>query len=215
MAFDTVSVGRCYSMAEAMMIRSLLGARGIEAIIPGLGLGALAATTGFSSQVLVPREHAEEAAALLVELREGQSESALAEAQEGEPSLAETQEGDSSLAEEDEATEEVSSALTAPDPLEQAARRRRVAATIGICLCLPLGAGHLLNGAPLRALGLALVQLLALRSLATGHPLAGLVFGAAQLTDLIGGSMLAWRRPSLPVARTITGNPGPREPLGP
>lgn len=214
MAFDTVSVGRCYSMAEAMMIRSLLGARGIEAIIPGLGLGALAATTGFSSQVLVPREHAEEAAALLVELREGQSESALAEAQEGEPSLAETQEGDSSLAEEDQATE-ASSALTTADPLEQAARRRRVAATLGIGLFLPFGTGHLLNGAPLRALGLALVQMLALRSLATGNPLAGLVIGAVLLTDLIGGSMLAWRGPSLPVARTITGNPGPREPLGP
>lgn len=204
MAFDTVSVGRCYSMAEAMMIRSLLGARGIEAIIPGMGAGspALAATSGFSSHVLVLREHAEEAAALLVELREGQGEDLLAEGEERDP------EGGAPLPEEP-------AALVAPDSLELAARRRRVAATIGIGLFLPFGAGHLLNGAPLRALGLALVQLLALRSLATGHPLAGLVIGAVLLTDLIGGSMLAWRRPALPVARTVTGSREQREPVGP
>lgn len=214
MAFDTVSVGRCYSMAEAMMIRSLLGARGIEAIIPGMGAGApaLAATSGFSSHVLVLREHAEEAAALLVELREGQDDSSLAEAQEGESPLAGEDGGELAP---DEAADEASSALTTSDPLEQAARRRRVAATIGIGLFLPFGAGHLLNGAPLRALGLALVQMLALRSLVAGNPLAGLVVGAVLLTDLIGGSMLAWQRRILPVARTITGNPGPREPLGP
>lgn len=208
MAFDTVSVGRCYSMAEAMMIRSLLGARGIEAIIPGMGVGspALAATSGFSSHVLVLREHAEEAAALLVELREGQGELAEGQAPGDE-------DGDEQAAQAP--SPELSAALAAPDALELAARRRRVAATIGIGLFLPFGAGHLLNGAPLRALGLALVQLLAVRALATGHPLAGLVVAGVLLTDLIGGSLLAWRGRTLPVARTVTGSSEPREPVGP
>lgn len=202
---DTVSVGQCYSMSEAMMIRSLLGARGIEAIIPGLGFGSsiLAATSGFSSHVLVVRDRAEEAAALLVELREGQSEEALAEGEGQEGAL-----DDSAEAPE---PSEPPVALAMPDPLELAARRRRVVATIGLGLFLPFGSGHLLNGAPLRALGLALVQLMALRVLVAGSPAAALVMVAVLMTDLIGGSMLAWRGRALPVARTVTGRSEPRE----
>ena len=231
MSAQTVSVGHCYSIVEATMIRSLLGARGIEAIIPGLGSGSftLAYTSAFTSQVLVSREHAEEASALILQLREGQSEDELqvdareealeaaqqAAAAEEPPAeaLAAPQED---TAEEREAQDEV--ALAA-----MGARRRQIAVTLVAATLVPFGLGHAVNRAFGRALMLAGLQVLGLWYVMAGHRVGLVLSFLALLADLFGGAMLARghgaplaagaARPpqSLPVAKAVSAKAPPLE----
>src|SRR5207253_905662 len=70
----TVRVATCNDQAESALIRAVLSAHGIEAIIPGdavphMGLGGVA----FQSVVFVREDQAEDAAALIADMREGRA----------------------------------------------------------------------------------------------------------------------------------------------
>lgn len=200
MVQETVSIGPCYSLAEAMMIRSLLGARGIEAIIPGLGSGSsiVAHASGFTSKVLVLREHAEEATALITSLREGHPG-----------------DGDGEHAEADLTHDASDGAELQAEPASELAlealraRQRRVVRTVVAGLILPLGGAHLANGAYGRTLLLAALQVLACWSLVHGHKSSLFLCILVLTVDLIGGVLVARaftpapNRTELPDARIV------------
>jgi hypothetical protein len=195
MASRNISVGVCYGMAEALMIQAVLKARGIEAFIPGLGSGALAYTSGFTSEILVDAELAEEAASLIAELRTEQASSG---DEEGEGDGEGDGEGEGGADGEDSVSTRVARAKD--EELATPSRRWR-AATIIVSLSLTFGMGHLLNRAWGRGMMLAGLEVLGIRYLVMAqepHVGAGLILTAVVL-DVIGGFMLARRgRPGTP-----------------
>jgi Putative prokaryotic signal transducing protein len=182
----TVAVTTCHSPAEAMMIQAVLSAHGIASVIPGASAASVtAAAVGFSSRVLVDAEVADEASALISELRgsgtEGQT-----------PDL-------DDVADEGPSDEpEVGLALT---------RRHRVGVTVCLSLMLTFGAGHLFHRAVGRGMVIAGLEAMGIRYLMAGHRLGSMLVVGAVLLDLLGSVVLAGRdvvrRRSLPPARLL------------
>jgi hypothetical protein len=75
----TVRVATCHDPAEATIIRMVLLAHGIEAIIPGEGTASLVGITaaGFRAYVYVAADHAAEALALITDMRDGSGAAAV------------------------------------------------------------------------------------------------------------------------------------------
>ncbi len=179
----TVVIASCHSPAEAMMIKAVLSARGIEAIIPGAASSSMtSAAVGFSSRVLVDSEVAEEAAALIAELRSAPLEEEAGEGEGGD-------DGD-----EDDKDDERREEWAPGGELATSVRRRQLIATLCLSVAVTFGTGHLLNRAWGRALVLAGAEVLGLLYLVEGQRL-GLVFvlGAMAL-DLLGSVILVNRR---------------------
>lgn len=182
----TVSVGECFGMGEAMMIEATLKARGIHAIIPGLSSGTTAYYSGFTSQILVNEDQAEEARAIVVELRESQQASSDTD--------------DSAEAEEAEG-----SARHEPPDLPRSSTdvRRWRFVTMLVSLTVTFGLGHLVNRAWLRGMMLAGVEALGFyyRSYGQSKAASALIIGAIAY-DVIGGFLIArGGRPTSPKAQ--------------
>lgn len=210
----TVSVAMCHSPAEAMMIQAMLSARGIHAIIPGASAASLtAAATAFSSRVLVDEADAEEASALIAELRAEAASAAPGEGEDG----SENGDGDGDGDEDDrpEAREEARALEKNFDAQAARTRRRRmIIASVCISLMFPIGAGHLLQRAWGRAIALIGLDVLGLRYLFAGHHRTGAaLLVTAIVLDAFGSAILAARRfsvadrPALPAAKLM---PRPR-----
>lgn len=212
MSAQTVSVGYCYSIAEAMMIRSFLEARGIIAIIPGMGaVSALAYTSGFASQVLVDRDHAEDAVALIRQLREGASAEDEVALAEGEARGDGATEGEDDGEGEGEGEDEDEDPAVVYDVEQRVARRRRIAITACAATMVTLGMGHMVNRAYLRGVFFAGLEVLGLYLVALGVAAGKFVLIGAIATDLAGGLALATSgaprvRAALPVARVSRGS---------
>lgn len=204
----TVSVAMCHSPAEAMMIQAMLSARGIHAIIPGASAASLtAAATAFSSRVLVDEADAEEASALIAELRD---EAASAAPGEGEGEGEGGDEDDQSEARQEERALEANLDAQAVRTL----RKRMIIASLCLSLMITMGAGHLLQRAWGRAFALIGLEVVGLRYLFAGHHRTGAaLFVIAIVLDAIGSATLAARRfsvaarPALPSAKLL---PKPR-----
>lgn len=204
----TVSVAMCHSPAEAMMIQAMLSARGIHAIIPGASAASLtAAATAFSSRVLVDEADAEEASALIAELRD---EAASAAPGEGEGEGEGGDEDDQSEARQEERALEANLDAQAVRTL----RKRMIIASLCLSLMITMGAGHLLQRAWGRAFALIGLEVVGLRYLFASHHRTGAaLFVIAIVLDAIGSATLAARRfsvaarPALPSAKLL---PKPR-----
>lgn len=174
-------------MGEAMMIEATLKARGIHAIIPGLSSGTTAYYSGFTSQILVNEDQAEEARAIVIELRESQQASS---------------EDDDSA---DDEIEEASPAHHAPpDPARSSTDVRRWRfVTMLVSLAITFGMGHLVNRAWLRGMMIAGVEALGFYYLSYGQSkmASALIIGAIAY-DVIGGFLIArGGRPTSPKAQ--------------
>lgn len=176
----TVSVASCYDPTEAMMIRAVLKARGIEAVIPGADSATMTTgTVGFSSRVLVDEEVAQEAAELIAELR------STSVANEGEN---EGEEG------KDDPEGGESEGSSADDVVLAGESRRRSLGSLWLSMSVTFGTGHLLQRAYGRALLLAGLEVLGIRYVVAGQRLGWLMIVGAITLDAIGGMVVAHRR---------------------
>jgi hypothetical protein len=192
----TVRVATCHDPAEAMMIRSVLDAHGIDAMIPGEGAPSVAtAAVGFRTHVFVDREDAETAAALIAELREGGAQIVHEEGEGDEGAGDDAEDGEDGDADRALATSDVAVAVD---------RRKRLGATVLLALVISFGTAHMSTGAWKRGFALAAVEIVGIRHLAVGHRWGiALVLGAV-LVDLVGAIVRVRKRgaPSnLPTAR--------------
>lgn len=175
-----VRVARCRDNAEAMMIRSLCEAHEIEVVISGEHhasmMGGLAGPA-LSLDVWVDREDAEQAAALIAQMRDGDDVA--------EPDAEDDDEDDG--------------------PHWGIELRRRTAIVLLLSFVITFGAGHLYARHPLRAVILAAIEILGFFQVSRGNPHTGAALIAlAVLIDAVGGIRLVRRavaEAQLPSAR--------------
>lgn len=173
------------------MIRSMLSAHGIEAMIPGGGAQAGVAAVGFVTHVFVDPEDAEQAAALIAELRTS-----------GPPG----EDDDEDAAPGDD--EEVAPAAELNVTLE---RRTRGGAVVLLAVMIQFGTGHMSTGAWKRGFALAALEIFGIRMLWTGERFGTVIVVGAVVLDLVGAVIRTYRRASpasrLPVARLAAPRP--------
>lgn len=173
----TVRVATCNDPAETALIRSVLSAHGIEAIIPGEATPTMSmGIAAFRSAVFVLEEHAEEATELIAGLREGI------------PEMADEDEDDDAFAGDDAlATKE-------PDVAVVVDRRVRMGATVLLALVVTFGTAHMSTGAWKRGFALAAVEVVGIRHLAAGHRWGILLVLGAVLADIAGAIVRVRKR---------------------
>ncbi len=188
-------IGTCANPVDGAFVRSMFEARGVRCVIGGEHHAALLGPIQgafLTLDIWVASEDAEEASALLRDLRETKVEDA------PDPRAALD---DDELADLDGDGEWVARAhaLTAQAAVDERAlqraergeldamrgrafRRRR--AIIG--MLLPFGAGHLLSGAPLRGMLLAAIAILGFLHGVAGHLVGWVAFAGVIAADLGG-----------------------------
>lgn len=173
----TVRVATCHDQAESALIRAVLSAHGIEVIIPGdavptMGLGGVA----FRTAVFVREDQAEEATALITEMREGT------------PVEGGTEDGDDGDAVDgDDDVESVDEhGLATPDVRVVVQRRARMGVTMLLALVITFGTGHMSTGAWKRGVVLAAVEIIGIQHLAAGHRWGVVLVVLAVVADLFG-----------------------------
>lgn len=171
------------------MIRSMLSAHGIEAMIPGGGAQAGVAAVGFVTHVFVDPEDAEQAAALIAEMRATAAPAA------------------------DDDDDDDAAPASAADLNTTLERRTRGGAVVLLAVMIQFGTGHMSTGAWKRGFALAALEIFGIRMLWTGNRLGTVVVVGAVVLDLVGAVIRTYRRASpasrLPVARLSP--PRPRD----
>ena len=178
-----VRIGTCSGPAEAALVRAAFDAHDIHvfinaehhaSVLGGLG-GAFVPL-----HIMVDEADAEEAAALLAELR----------AQEHGGDDADDDAADAPA--EDSAESHTAEAHEVDDDAEvhevdrRVERRRRTGVALLVGLCVTFGTAHMSTGAWLRGLVLAGVEGYAIKMVAVGIPYAWVVLVATIATDLTG-----------------------------
>lgn len=184
-----VRIGTCADPADAALVRSVFAARGIAVVIGAEHHASLLGPIGgafLSLDIWVASEDAEEAIALLRDLREGGP--AAGEEVDGAPPDADAE------AEDDD------------DDLEHERRvrteqRRRAGLAILLGCFITFGTAHMVTGAWARGLVLATLEVVGIRYLVLGQKFGTAIILAAVITDLIGALWLLRRRRTLPIAR--------------
>lgn len=210
-----IRIGQCHDAAEAAVVRAALSAHGIDAFIAGehRALVAGLAMDVIALDVWVDRDDAEEAAALIRELREG-----------GAAALAEDEiPADDTAPRQDEVAPGGAVVRSGDDTLTRLGRTRRTVAAVVVGLFLQHGTAHLSTRAWKRGIALGAVQIVGWMHLAAGNLVQGsiMVIGAVA-TDVVGALVEIARtsRPpasaALPAARATEGRSGgaPRPPAG-
>jgi len=190
-----VRIGSARDAAEAALVRAVLTAHDLHVHISGehhaalVGLGQSA----IEQVIWVDAEVADEATALLRELREG-----------GEAVLADGEVPDDDASERsDEAEPGGALITTGADTLTRLGATKRLALAILLGLTLTLGTAHLSTRAWKRGLALAAIELVGWFRAAAGQThLGAALIGGAILADIIGAS---WQitRPAAPIAAAI------------
>jgi putative signal transducing protein len=187
-----VRIGTCANPADAALIRSVFTARGIGVVIGAEHHASLLGPIGgsfLSLDIWVASDDAEEAAALLHDLREGGPAGAEA---------GDTPEG-ADAAPPDEPDED-------DGELEHERRvrieqRRRAGLAILLGCFVTFGTAHMVTGAWARGLVLAATEVAGIRYLVLGDKLGTAIILAAVIADLT-GALWRLRGPrTLPVAR--------------
>jgi hypothetical protein len=186
-----VRIGTCADPADAALIRSVFTARGIGVVIGAEHHASLLGPIGgafLSLDIWVASEDAEEAAALLRDLREGHAAGDAAEAAlpDGEASDAPPDEDDDELAYERTLRTE---------------QRRRAGLAILFGCFVTFGTAHMVTGAWARGLVLATTEVVGIRYLVAGEKLGTAIILAAVIADLTGALWRLRRRRTLPTAR--------------
>jgi hypothetical protein len=180
-----VRIGTCAGPADAALVRAMFDAHGIPVVVGAEhhasmlgGLGGAA----FSLDILVDEADAEEASALLRDLREHEA----------------------SAPEPDEPDEDEEEELD-PDPVPievRVDRRRRTGIALLLACCITFGTGHMFARAWLRGLLLAGLEIFSIRLLIESPLQGALLFAATILTDAIGAIVRVRRLPRpIPPAR--------------
>ncbi len=163
----TVRVATCHDPAEATVIRSVLEAHGIDAIIPGEQSASLGtAVVGFRTHVFVDAGDAETATELIAQLRDGGGQM------------------DSEDEDEDERDDE--GALATTDVAVTVDRRVRMGATVLLALVITFGTAHMSTGAWKRGVAFAAIELVGILRVAAGDRWGAGLVAAAILADLVG-----------------------------
>lgn len=203
-----IVVARCTDSGEAALVRAALAAHGIDVFIAGehRALVAGLALEVIGLDVWVDRDDAEQATALIRELREG-----------GAAALADDEiPADDTAPRQDEVEPGGAVVQTGGDTLARMRRTKRSIAAITVGLFIQHGTAHLSTRAWKRGLTLAAVQLVGWRHLFAGNHVTGTAMVvAAVAADVIGALVEIARtsRPAasaaLPPARVSGGRPRP------
>jgi len=185
-----VRIGTCSGPADVALVRAAFDAHGIHiainaemhaSVLGGLG-GAFVPL-----HIMVDEEDAEEAAALLADLREHDHGAQAGDRPEGEPEDADADEDDSG---------------SADDVGERITRRRRTGIVLLLGVCVTMGTAHMSTGAWFRGMVLAGVELFSFKLIYYGVDYGLLVFFGAVATDVIGAMWRVRRQTTqLPIAR--------------
>lgn len=194
-AMSRVRIGACSGPVDVALVRSVFEAHGIPIVINAEQhasvLGGLGGTF-LPLYIYVDDEHAEEAAALLADLRDRKAD---------DPELAAEDDAEDDAAEDDAADD---ASAGAPADLH-AQRRRRTGIALLFGCCVTFGTAHMATGAWFRGLALAGIEGLGLTHLFGGDAdLGGVLFFGAIGADVVGALWRARVRtasPRLPVAR--------------
>ena len=185
-----VRIGTCAGPADAALVRAMFDAHGIPVLVgaehhAGMlgGLGGAA----FSLDILVDEEDAEEASALLQDLREHEAEDA--------PEDEESPDDDDDEVDPD------------PVPIEvRVDRRRRTGIALLLACCVTFGTGHMFARAWLRGLLLCGLEIFSIRLLIRSPLQGALLFAGTILTDAIGAIVRVRRLPrTIPRAQIARG----------
>lgn len=195
-----VRIGTCANPTDGAFIRSMFEARGIHCYIGAEHHASLLGPIGagfLTLDIWVDTDDAEEASALLRDLRETNVEDAPDPRAAIDPDELDELEGDGEwVARAHELTDEPDQALERrergelDDLRSRAFRKRRAIVGMLSSVFLTFGTGHLLTGAPVRGIVLAAIEILGILHYSAGHAL-GLVGIVGAIVADVGGT--AWR----------------------
>jgi putative signal transducing protein len=183
-----VRIGTCADPADAALVRSVFAARGIAVVIGAEHHASLLGPIGgafLSLDIWVASEDAEEAIALLRDLREGGP--AAGEEVDGAPPDADAEADDDGELEHERKV--------------RTEQRRRAGLAILLGCFITFGTAHMVTGAWARGLVLATLEVVGIRYLVLGEKFGTAIILAAVTTDLIGALWRLRRRRTLPTAR--------------
>jgi hypothetical protein len=182
-------IGTCADPADAALIRSVFAARGIGVVIGAEHHASLLGPIGgafLSLDIWVASEDAEEAAALLCDLREGHAAGRDAAQPDGEAGAAPPDEDDDELAYERKLRTD---------------QRQRAGLAILLGCFVTFGTAHMVTGAWARGLVLAATEVVGVRALVVGEKFGTAIILAAVIADLTGALWRLRRQRTLPTAR--------------
>jgi Putative prokaryotic signal transducing protein len=195
---DRIRIAVCRDSAEAALVRAVLSGHDIAVYVSGdhsnlLGLGAAA----ISRDCWVPRADADEARALIQELREG-GPAALAD---GEIPVDDTAER------EDEVSPGGALVTSGDDTLARLGKRNRIVLAVMVGMTLGHGTAHMSARAWKRGITLAAIEIVGWRHLAHGNTaIAGALVLGAIVVDLAGAVVTIMRTAAtIPSARVTRG----------
>jgi hypothetical protein len=210
---NRVRIGTCSGPAEAAFVRSVFDAHELPVIINGeMHASTMGGLAGFVRlDILVAEDDAEEAAALLHDIRAG--EHAVSEGDEpadGEPSAPEA--GDAGEPPDPDSDERADAegvwlsgrAAKAPPTASGFTptqgfdtRRRRTGAVLLLSVLLGFGSAHMSTGAWGRGVAIAALNVVGILYAVDGDfRLGGWVLFAARFADLFGALWRVWSQPS-------------------
>lgn len=187
-----VRIGQCRDVAEAAVVRAALTAHGIGVFIAGehRALVAGLAMDVIGLDVWVDRDDAEEAAALIAELREG-----------GAAALADDEiPADDTAPRADDETPGGAVVRSGDDTLTRLGRTRRTIAAVMVGLFLQHGTAHLSTRAWKRGIALGAVQIVGWMHLAAGNVVQGSVMVIGAVASDVIGALIEIARTSRPAA---------------
>jgi hypothetical protein len=174
---DRVCIGSCMGPADAAVVRAMLAGHGIASVVTGEQhanvLGGLGGEL-ISLEIWVAAKDGEQASALLAELRGQGGE----EGGEGDEGGEEEPEEDDGEGDDDDAPVEV-----------RVERRRRTGVALLLGACITFGAAHMYAGAWMRGIALGLIDIVAIRFLASElTAAAAAVWIASIVADIVGAA---------------------------
>lgn len=188
-------IGTCRDSAEAALVRAVLSAHGIPFHISGEGHAAMVGVgaAAIAQVIFVPRELAEEARALLDEMRQG-----------GAAALAEDEIPADDTAERlEELTEDGALVTSTDDTLARLGTRKRLVLAVLVGLFIGHGAAHFSTRAWGRGALLLAIQIVGWRVLVAGNLAGGAAIVLTTMAmDVVGAALrIVSTESPLPTAR--------------
>jgi hypothetical protein len=178
-----VRIGTCSGPAEAALVRAAFEAHDIPVVINAEQHASMLGGLGGAIVPLyidVPEGNAEDAVALLRELRGEDASAPVDEPEDDDP------------------------AESMADVVARVQRRRNTGIVVALALCITFGTAHMYTRAWKRGVGLALLELLSFRLIFESHRIGGTLLLACVAVDLV-GALVRVRAPTttIPSARVV------------